>query len=279
VTEVASGQRAPIVVGVDGSAASEQAVRLAAAEAVGRGCVLRLVHAFRWTAADVDNGTSPRDATDQLLDRATKEARAAAPEVDAVAEIAEGEPVTVLLRAAASVDLLAIGDGGLSSYDCLPPNAIVVRLAAEAACSVLVARDTAVKPGPVLVGMDSSRNTNFALQHAFEIAAHRGANLLAMHVTETDDRPDRVVPEPELDPVRREKVSSCQRRYPQVAVDMREVKGDPVRVLTDEGASAALVVVGACGDLPTRSLLGAVSMGVLHHAPCPVVVCRAPVRD
>jgi nucleotide-binding universal stress UspA family protein len=270
---VTNGVRAPVVVGVDGSLGSEQAVRLAAAEAEGQGRDLRLLHVFTWAEPGVGTLTTPRDATEHLLGHAADEARAIAPNVAVMSDVAEGDPVNVLLRAAASADLLAIGDGGLSSSDCMPPNARVVRIAAEAPCRVLVARDTAVKPGPVVVGIDTTQAADPALGHAFDIAAHRGVELLILHVTESDGRS--VADERrEIDPALRATVCAWQRRYPQVPFNLREVSGDPVRVLADEGATAGLVVVGARGDLPTRSSLGAVSMDVLHHAPCPVLMVR-----
>lgn len=277
MNRVTDGARAPVVVGVDGSAASQQAVRLAAAEAVGQRRGLRLIHALTWTESAAGDGTSLYDATEQLLEHAVDEARAAAPEVAPETDIAEGDPVYVLLRAAASADLLAIGDGGVSSYDCLPTGSRAVRIAAEADCSVLVARDTPVKPGPVLVGIDHTRDADFALGHAFDIAGHRGVALVILHVTEPDDRRRAVDrPRSEIDPALKAKVSSWQQRYPRVPFDLRDVSGDPARVLAEEGASAALAVVGARGDRPTRSSLGSVSIDVLHHAPCPVFVVRGP---
>jgi nucleotide-binding universal stress UspA family protein len=44
-----------------------------------------------------------------------------------------------------------------------------------------------------------------------------------------------------------------------------------------EACRASLVVVGAHGWGPVKRLLfGSVSSGVLHHAPCPVMVVRVP---
>jgi nucleotide-binding universal stress UspA family protein len=275
---VANGAKAPVVVGVDGSPASDCAIRLAAEEAVGQGRSLRLLHAFNWTGVGPDDGTSPFDATERLLQRAADQARAAAPEVRATTECAEGPPVTVLLRAAAAADLVAIGDGNLSSYDCLPTAANAVRIAAEASCSVLVARDTEVKPGPVLVGIDPSRSADHALGHAFDLAAHRRADLVVVHANEDVSGPEIGAPvRSPIDPVLAATVGHWQRRYPSIHVDLRDIPGDPMRVLVDEAGRATLVVVGARGELPTRGMLGAVSMGVLHHAPCPVLVVRGPV--
>ncbi len=45
-----------------------------------------------------------------------------------------------------------------------------------------------------------------------------------------------------------------------------------------ETCGASLIVVGAHGWGPVKRLLfGSVSSGVLHHAPCPVVVVRVPL--
>lgn len=277
---MANGAKAPVVAGVDGSPASDQAVRLAAEEAVGQGRHLRLLHAFDWSKVDPDDDVSPYDAMTHLLERAADQARTAAAGVDVTAETAEGEPVNVLLRAAAAADLVAIGDGDLASHDCLPTAAYAVRIAAEADCSVLVTRSTAVKPGPVLVGLDASPSADHALGHAFDVATHRGADLVVVHVSEDERAYETGAPaRSPIDPVLAEHVARWHRRYPAVHVELRDIPGDPVRVLADEAGRAALVVVGARGELPTRSLLGAVSMGVLHHAPSPVLVTRGPGPD
>lgn len=272
---MSQGANAPVVVGVDGSPASDQAIRLAAEEAVGQGRSLRLLHAFDWTGDGPADGRSPYDANEQILQRAADQARAAVPQVAATTETVEGEPVTVLLRAAATTDLVAIGDGNLSSYECLPTAAHAVRIAAEAESSVLVAREAAVKPGPVLVGLDPSPSADHALGQAFDIAQHRGVDLVVVHIGEDEAAHAAGGPaQSPIDPALADAVARWRRRYPSVPVDVRDIPGDPVRVLADEAARAALVVVGARGEQPTRSLLGAVSMGVLHHAPCPILIVR-----
>jgi nucleotide-binding universal stress UspA family protein len=141
-----------------------------------------------------------------------------------------------------------------------------------------VARDIEVKPGPVLVGIDPSRSADHALGHAFDLAAHRRADLVVVHANEDVSGPEIGAPvRSPIDPVLAATVGHWQRRYPSIHVDLRDIPGDPMRVLVDEAGRATLVVVGARGELPTRGMLGAVSMGVLHHAPCPVLVVRGPV--
>lgn len=58
------------------------------------------------------------------------------------------------------------------------------------------------------------------------------------------------------------------------------VRGNPVRVLIDAAQSAALLVVGSRGlGGFSGLLLGSVSQGLMHHAPCPVVIVPHPARD
>jgi nucleotide-binding universal stress UspA family protein len=64
---------------------------------------------------------------------------------------------------------------------------------------------------------------------------------------------------------------------PPVGVEPRLVDGDAGDALVSEAKDAELVVVGSRGRGNLKSaLLGSVSSHVLHHAPCPVVVVKAP---
>ena len=104
-----------MVVGVDGSRLSLSAVRLAAREAALHGRVLRIVHAFNWTADP--NLPMPaselRAESERLTDEAVACARSAEPDLPVTSAILEGPPLTLLLRESAAAGLLAIGDGGL----------------------------------------------------------------------------------------------------------------------------------------------------------------------
>jgi nucleotide-binding universal stress UspA family protein len=67
-------------------------------------------------------------------------------------------------------------------------------------------------------------------------------------------------------------------KFPDVVVEPAVVGGHPVRVLTDLSRTAQLLVVGTRGQGGfTGLLLGAVSLQLLHHADCPVLIVRAPV--
>jgi nucleotide-binding universal stress UspA family protein len=58
--------------------------------------------------------------------------------------------------------------------------------------------------------------------------------------------------------------------YPNVQAKALVALGTAARVLVDVSSNAGLVVVGAPGhDAITDTLLGSVSLQVLHHANCP----------
>ena len=64
-----------------------------------------------------------------------------------------------------------------------------------------------------------------------------------------------------------------------VPVTIRARVGHPVEELVEAATDADLLVVGSRGAGPLgRVVLGSVSTGVTHHAPCTVVVVRGRVR-
>src|SRR5262249_58930039 len=64
---------------------------------------------------------------------------------------------------------------------------------------------------------------------------------------------------------------------PSLDVEALAVQGQPADVLLEQGADAALIVVGRRGLGGFRSLLlGSVSQQVVQHATCPVGVVNQP---
>jgi nucleotide-binding universal stress UspA family protein len=72
-----------------------------------------------------------------------------------------------------------------------------------------------------------------------------------------------------------EAVTEVRRTHPDVPIETRVVHGFPTRVLPRMAADADLLVVGSHGrGALAGALLGSVSHGSAHNAPCPVVVVR-----
>lgn len=286
-----------VIVGVDGSASSLAAVEVAAREAQLRGAVLRVVHAFFWTAMHVPLGPSPlgppeggiRKIVERLVAEAVERARKAAPDVDISDAVVTGEPLTVLEEQSRSAELVVVGSRGMGGFVGLLVGSTAVHLAAHGRCPVLMVREQPGAEGPIVLGVDGSPAGERAMDFAFAEASLRKAPLLALHAWTTWNAP---LPAPQdasmpyANPpgalaedeecLLSEALAGHQERYPDVVVEHRTVHGGTRAALIEASRSAQLVVVGARGRGGfTGLMLGSVSQALLHHAHCPVAVVRA----
>jgi nucleotide-binding universal stress UspA family protein len=282
----------PVVVGVDGSGSAYRAVEWAAAEATRRGVPLRLARAFSWTTSDHPTRQSGRVAQyrDQLLEiarqqvaRAARIAEDTCPGIETATQVEIGAPIEVLGSEARRAQLLVLGDRGLGGVAGLVLGSVAVALAARGACPVVIVRgETRNTDGPVVVGIDGSPVSEAALGFAFDAAAVRGAELVALHAwspTAVDKALERVLDwdavADEEDAVLAERLSGWGQKYPQVTVRRSVVRDGAARALVDASRGAQLVVVGSRGRGNAAGLLlGSVSHGVLHAAHCPVAIVR-----
>jgi nucleotide-binding universal stress UspA family protein len=293
VTAVTAVTGAPVVAGVDGSDSSLDAVRLAAAEAVLRHRPLHLVHAFAWALLPVPVGPDPhgppegglRHDAERIVAAALAEAQRAQPGVTASGAVVDGAAPAVLLREARHATLVVVGDRGLGGFGSLVLGSVAVQVAAHAPCPVLVARGESRRDGPVVVGVDGSAVSDAAVGFAFEEAALRGTDLVAVHAwrfpvsTGAGDMlplvydVDLLAAEEER--VLAEGLAGWCERFPDVPVTRHPDRRRAAKALLAASADAQLVVVGARGRGGFAGLLlGSVSHAVLHHALCPVVVVR-----
>ena len=282
----------PVVVGVDGSGSAYRAVEWAAAEAARRGVALRLVSAFSWTTSDHPTRQSGRVAQyrDQLLEaarhrlsRAARIAEDTSPGIETAPQVEIGAPIEVLGSEARRAQLLVLGDRGLGGVTGLVLGSVAVALAARGACPVVIVRgETRNTDGPVVVGTDGSPVSEAALGFAFDAAAVRGAELVALHAwspTAVDKALEPMMDwdavADEEDAVLAERLSGWGQKYPQITVRRSVVRDGAARALVDASRGAQLVVVGSRGRGNAAGLLlGSVSHGVLHAAHCPVAIVR-----
>ncbi|AWI32942.1 universal stress protein [Streptomyces tirandamycinicus] len=287
----------PVVVGVDGSPSSLDAVSVAAREARLRGCGLKVVHAFLWPAMHVPLGSSPlgpaeggmRDMVGQLVAQAVEHARSAAPEVEVGNAVVTGEALTVLEAESHTAPLVVVGSRGLGGFGALLLGSTAVHLAAHGRCPVMVVRGRVDDTRPILLGADGSPAGEGAVEFAFREAVLRGTGVVALHawtpwsvaVTPPQDPSmpnalDPVVLAAGEERLLAETLAGRRERYPDVAVEQSAVRGGAREALIEASGSAGLIVVGARGRGGfTGLLLGSVSQALLHHAHCPVVVVRA----
>lgn len=277
---------APVVVGVDDSASSLSAVRLAARHAASYGRSLHIVHAFNWlprwpepigagrSGADTETGTRPGITADDVIRRAVAAAHQAAPGTVITTRLLEGAATSTLLRQARTAALIAIGDGGLSTHVCLPTHSVAVHITARAACSVLVARAATPSDGPIVVGVNGSPASEQALDFAFDTAARRHAELIVVRATTaapgTDPHDDELRDLAEL-------VIPLEDNY-HLTARVQLLHGEPEAMLLAASTRAGLVIIGARGQQPYRGLLGSAAQTLLHHSPAPLILVRGLMR-
>ncbi|MBA0051168.1 universal stress protein [Streptomyces sp. AJS327] len=286
----------PVLVGVDGSPASLEAVDAAAQEARRWGRSLRVVHAATWPAMNVPFSASsltlPEGEIAQLANRtiteAVERARRAEPGLEVTEDVVTGEALAVLEAESRTASLVVVGSRGLGGFTGLLLGSVAVHLSSHAACPVLVIRGQATPGGPVVLGADGSRDGDAAVRFAFAEASMRGADLEAVHTWNNWTGPVTTTPGElaplvyDVDMLRDEEervlsqaVSGYQERYPEVTVRPRLENARTRQALIKASENAQLLVVGARGRGGfTGLLLGSVSQAVLHHAHCPVAVVR-----
>lgn len=283
----------PIVVAVDGSDPAMRAAGWAAAEARRRGRRLRIVHTYEWPprvyGPAIVDGADLLAALETAAATAVRDAAAAVAGsgVDAETEVLRGPVVRVLTEVSEHAALLVLGSRGLGGFAGLLAGSVAVALAAHAHCPVVVVRGVEPDPGgPVVVGVDGSPTSEEAVALAFDEAAVRGVDLVAVHAW--TDTPIPLTPAggyvPELDwqalaeeaaETLGERLAGWREKYPQVTV-RRVIEYDrPAHTLLEAAADAGLLVVGSRGRGGFAGLaLGSVSQAVIQHARCPVIVAR-----
>ena len=136
-----------IVVGVDGSSTSVQALRWAADEAKRRGATVDVVHAWNYpyvgelaamAARHVDRENIEQEARSVL---STSVEEAGLPS-DVVMEriLVEGNPAAALVLRAAGADLLVLGSRGRGGFAGLLLGSVSQQCAHHAACPVVIVR-------------------------------------------------------------------------------------------------------------------------------------------
>ena len=301
-----TSQAGRIVVGYDGTDSSAAALDWAAAEALRRGRPLTVLHVIdyvRDVAApfalgllpEVNEEVSRRTATDGVL-RAQKLAGTA----DVQGLTLADRVTTSLINVSGEAELLVVGTRGRGPVAGTVLGSTAFAVTAHAGCPVVVVRgDHPAAPGqhpPVVVGIDGSPGADVALRYAAECAAAAGTRLIVVIVypsMSTRGWADAMyrhgygieeAGEPRFDTVAREvaeQLGSAAVRvvldsHPGMDVEKREIEGRAVQSLCAAAERAGLLVVGSRGHGGFAGLmLGSVSHGLVHAAPCPVAVIHS----
>ena len=285
-----------IIVGVDGSPASDAAVSWAAHDAVMRGVPLTLMHvqdpvSRTWSQAKVLQEVSGWQEAEGrgILANASKIAHDIANDTSQITingELQFAAPGPTLVDRSEDADLIVVGTDGRGALARGLLGSISSGLVRHAHCPVAVIHDEdPLMPhpaqAPVLLGIDGSPTSELATRIAFDEASRRRVGLIALHAwcdMEMTELPSVDWPEVKAEEGERllaRALAGWQERYPDVTVQKLVVCDRPARALVETSKSAQLVVVGSHGrNALTRTLLGSVSNAVVQSVHVPVIVAR-----
>jgi nucleotide-binding universal stress UspA family protein len=287
----------PVLVGVDGSLAGENALQWAAAEALHRAVPLHIVH----VGDDSDNQASPpalarstlrTDATssfaEQLLADAIASVAETHPHVQVKAEVCGGHPARVLEELSESAALVVVGTRGGNALIGLLLGSVSQRVAGRAACPAVIVGENALPDdptAPVLVGVSDSEAGRAALGLACEEASLRGVGVRAIRsMAETEyligPRMEFQLDVQRWQDAQRQLLDSCVEEardaYPGLSISA-ELVGEPAHIaLVDAAREASLLVAGRRREGATYlSALGPLASWLLHESPVPLVLTGA----
>jgi nucleotide-binding universal stress UspA family protein len=287
----------PVIVGVDGSEESLLAVEWAALEARRHASPLRIVsapdvmprmHACHVPPAEI--AAALRGIAARALAAAITRAEEVAPGQPVDTGLLSGPPATAVAESGADASMLVVGARGAGGFAAMMLGSVSRYVAAWAPCPVVVVREeTAAVHREVAVGIRDPENVSGTLGFAFEEAARRGADLVAVHtwywLPSTPHTAGQAAalrpPDPGLIAAEADRhlaaaLEGWRDKYPAVQVRHDIIRGHPARVLASYSARTDLVVIGRHGH-PARPGpgIGSIQHAVLDHAHGPVAVVPA----
>lgn len=287
-----------VIVGVDGSEGSIEALRWAAHEAARRGVSLHVMTCAQLPvtveAGMVGGGSFAGTSMDAVVDeqervnqRAVDLARSFGLDVEVTGETVLGAPGYALVSASHADDIVVTGatshPGRMS--DLLGSVATVVTHRAKGAAVVVhgtCPKDQSLRR--IVVGVDGSSSSDEALLWAAEEAIRSSAELVLVHGWTYPYAGTKSAASEPRDEMRRDAMRVLEAgtlRAAQVApsVSTQAIISEeaPAKAILDAAVGSDLVVVGSRGRGGFASLvLGSVSRTVLQHSPCPVAVIHLP---
>jgi nucleotide-binding universal stress UspA family protein len=275
----------PVVVGYNGRGHSRAALLWAAAEAVRRDVVLRVVYAANYPGMTLEPGPGLLELEHGALEAAREvtihgvsEALESYPDVRVAGATEVTSPSQALTAASSDAGLVVLGTRGLGRVAGALLGSVAFAVAARAECPVIVAKGgpsdrPVLSEDRVVVGTDGSDTAAAAVGFAAGRAANAAAELQI--VTCTGEHPDfdaarlRVAAEH----IASVAAGQATEAHPGLTVTTRVEDCPAERLLVDASAGADLVVVGTRGrGAFTGMWLGSVSHAVIHGASCPVAV-------
>jgi nucleotide-binding universal stress UspA family protein len=272
----------PVVVGVDSSEGSLQAVAWAAQEAGLRKAPLRIVtvaampprmqaEAPPLPGEPTNVGDELRAFAEQALAAAILKAEEVTPGLLIDTDMLTGPTAEAIADSGSGAQLLVVGARGMSGFAALILGSVSRYVAAHAPCPAIVVRTDGPAGanevhGEIVVGVRDIREATEAVAFAFEEAALRGASLVALHSQHGHDGGQ------EASAALAEALGGWRDKFPAVVGRTEIVRGHAGQALAEYAGRADLVVIGRHGEAGGRHAIGSVPHTVLNHARGPVAV-------
>jgi nucleotide-binding universal stress UspA family protein len=298
----------PVVVGVDGSEASEQALVWASEYAHRAGTKLVVVLArshhvsipsvapvpvWPWPVVNVPDAKDAAQAN-SALQEVVEATIADDVKTETQTVVVEGPAIQGILDVAKKVDasLVVTGRRGLGGFKRLMLGSVSDEVARYAPCSVVITnkRQEWQPTKTIVVGVDGSADGDAALVWAANDARRTGSALHVVHAWDFPDMPagslGGTIPwlndngaelTAHAEEMLQEAIVRCSIDVDDLTVTQDAMCGYPSEVLTKvaRDVRAELLVVGTRGlGGFAQMMLGSVAHQCLHHAGCPVAVIR-----
>ncbi|WP_433715879.1 universal stress protein [Nocardia sp. CA-084685] len=283
---------AEVVVGVDGSEASDLAVRWAAETASRRQRRLRIVHGLDLSSIGAAFSALPgvlgkiRGRGQDYVLMAQRLAHRVDSTLAVETEVSQANPAQLLIHRSEAAHLVAIGAAGTAGT-LTHLGSTLLAVTNHGHGTIVVVRDTGTEQqtrdaGPVVVGVDGSPVSEAAIAVAFAEADERESQLVAVHACGElyldiftpfpSIRSDRDI-ETAGQALLAGQLTTWHAKYPDIHVIRKVYLSGPRRPLLDWSKSAQLLVVGGRGRGGFRGLLlGSTSNALVQTAQCPVMV-------
>jgi nucleotide-binding universal stress UspA family protein len=294
-----------ILVGVDGSPASNAAVRWATHEAMLRMVPLRLVHVVSIPVVTYPVAPVPvtmqgwqEEHARQIISDAEELAHRTADEAGqsvsvAATDIDYAPTMPTLIDRSKDTGMIVIGSRGHGALRRGLLGSVSTALVHHARCPVAVIHDAPMpsREAPVVLGVDGSPVSEKATDIAFEEAARRGVELVAVHAWSdttliaahgwgdggllAESATDWAAVAAGAEEMLAEQLAARQPDYPNVTVRRVVVCDRPAHYLGEQSENAQLLVVGSHGRGGFAGmLLGSVSTKLAHTVRVPLIVAR-----
>ena len=284
------GAAGPVVVGVDPSGSSDEAIGWAADEAARRGTELILAHSVPppSTMFAEQNVTPERmwRAGEALLLARRDDVHERHPELTVHVELTRAGRNEALLEQAQRAALVVVGSRQRGPSGRLLLGSTSHFMVTHCRIPVAVVRHRATDPrAPIVVGIDGTDASRDALRYAFARAAEGAVPLLVLHAWQADfpvgygrhdaDGDDLTELRLAAEATVAAEVARVAPEHPAVEVRSAAVQGAPTVVLADAAPDAQLLVVGSHGrGAWDRFVLGSVSTNLLYVVGTPLVIVR-----